>query len=58
MAGKSSKMDFVWIEEIMAHIEQRRQLTKSALAVQSLSAVLVQGIPARAAPAQKLAFNN
>ena len=42
----------------MAQIAQSRQLTKSALATQKASEVFDQGIPARAAPAQKLAFSS
>jgi hypothetical protein len=43
---------------MIAHIEQRRQLTKSALAIHMVSEALDQGIPANAAPAQKLAFKD
>ena len=57
-AGKSSRIDLAWIEAMIAHIEQRRQLTNSALAIQMVSEALDQGIPANAAPAQKLAFKN
>jgi hypothetical protein len=42
----------------MAQIAQSRQLTKSALATQKASEVFDQGIPAKAAPAQKLALRS
>ena len=51
-------MDFVWIEEMIAQIAQRRQLANSAFAIQRASEVLDHGIPANAAPAQKLAFDS
>lgn len=56
-AGKSSRIDLVCIEEIIAQIAQSRQLTKSAFATQRASVVFDHGIPASAAPAQKLAFD-
>jgi hypothetical protein len=43
---------------MMAHMAQSKQLTKSALATQKASDVLDQGMPANAAPAQKLAFED
>lgn len=57
-AGKSSRIDFAWMEEMMAQIAQSRQLTKSAFAIQRASEVLDHGIPANAAPAQKLAYHD
>ena len=57
-AGRSSRIDFVWMVEMMAQIAQRRELTKSAFAIHRASDAFDQGIPAIAAPAQKLAFDS
>jgi hypothetical protein len=57
-AGRSSRIDFVWIVDMMAQMAQSSELTKSALAIHRASEALDQGMPAVAAPAQKLALNN